>query len=140
MKVGVDKILSYRLRAHHLDRKLSLNEMIDAAGACGLQNTPPGSWETSLFNRLAGCTTAFLRDALYEEKTLLQAWSYRGAPVVFPLSQSDIFLTALIAQEGEQPWIYTRGITGALEYLGISFDDAFGLFGVACDACAIMAW
>lgn len=123
MNVNAEKIRNYRLHAHHLNRKIPMSGIIDAAGVCGLQNTPPGAWETSLFNRLDGCTLQVLNDALYNKKILLQAWSYRGVPVVFPTEQSDIFLTPLIAQEGEQPWIYTLGITGALDYLQMSFDD-----------------
>lgn len=123
MDINAEKIRRYRLRAHHLDEKLRMDGILDAAGACGLQNTPPGAWETALFNRLDSCTLAALGDALYGEKTLLQAWSYRGAPVVFPTGQSDIFLTPLIAREGEYPWIYTRGIAAALDYLRMPFDD-----------------
>lgn len=123
MNISAEKIRSYRLRAHHLDEKIRMDGMLDAAGACGLQNTPPGAWETDLFNRLDRCTLTALGDALYGKKTLLQAWSYRGAPVVFPTEQSDIFLTPLIAREGEYPWIYTRGIAGALDYLQMPFDD-----------------
>lgn len=100
-----------------------MDGMLDAAGACGLQNTPPGAWETALFNRLDGCSLAALSDAMYSGKTLLQAWSRRGVPVVFPTAQSDIFLTPLIARGGEYPWIYTRGIAGALDYLRMPFDD-----------------
>lgn len=48
-------------------------------------------------------------------------------PVVFPAGQSDIFLTPLIALEGEEPWIYTRGITGALGFLGMEFGDLLPL-------------
>jgi len=107
MNVNAEKIRNYRLQAHYLDRKIPMGGMLTAAGVCGLQNTPPGAWETSLFNRLDGCTLQSLNEALYNSKTLLQAWSYRGVPVVFPTEQSDIFLTPLIAQEGEQPWIYT---------------------------------
>ena len=44
-----------------------------AAGACGVQNSPPGAWETALFNRVEGCTLPELHDALYRRKTLLQA-------------------------------------------------------------------
>ena len=62
-----------------------------AAGACGVQNSPPGAWETALFNRVEGCTLPELHDALYRRKTLLQAWSYRGVPVVFPAAESEIF-------------------------------------------------
>ena len=35
-----------------------------AAGACGVQNSPPGAWETALFNRVEGCTLPELHDAL----------------------------------------------------------------------------
>jgi len=118
--VTASQIRSYRLRVHHLDKKAPMDEMINAAGVCGLQNSPPGAWETALFNRLDGCTTNVLNDALHKEKTLLQAWSYRGVPVVFPTEESDLFLSPLIAQEGEQPWIYTQGITAALDHLQMS--------------------
>ena len=74
-------------------------------------------------NRLEGCSLPILHDALYEKKILLQAWSVRGVPLVFPTDRSGVFLTALLAQEGEQPWIYTRGITAALDYMQMSFDD-----------------
>lgn len=123
MKIETENIRSYRLKVHHLEKKLPLSELVDAAGACGVQNSPPGAWETAMFNRLKGCTLPILHDALYEKKILLQAWSVRGAPVVFPTEQSGVFLTALLAQEGEQPWIYTRGITAALDYVQMSFDD-----------------
>ena len=76
-----------------------------------------------MFQRLEGCTLQALQDALYREKRLLQAWSFRGAPVVFPTRDSGVFLTPLAAREGEQPWIYTRGISGALEFLGMTFEE-----------------
>ena len=52
----------------------------------------------------------------------MQAWSYRGAPVVFPATQSAVFLSALAAREGEAPWIYTRGISLALDALQLDFE------------------
>lgn len=76
---------------------------------------------------MQGCTLAFLREQLYERKTLVQAWSFRGAPVVFPACERDAFLTALIAEPGEEPWIYTRGASGALEHVGMTFDDLLPL-------------
>lgn len=117
------QIRGYRLHAHHLDSRLPAGRMADAAGACGLQNTPPGAWETSMLNRVAGCTLRALANALYQERTLLQAWAYRGVPVVFPTVQSDAFLTPLIARADEHPWIYTQGIAGALDHLRMPFDD-----------------
>lgn len=125
MNITDQQIRGYRLRAHHLHERLPMDQMPQAAGACGLQNTPPGSWETAMHNRLSGCTLPALHDALYREKTLLQAWGFRGVPVVFPTAQSDVFLTPLIARADEKPWIYTLGITGALDHLQMSFDDLF---------------
>jgi hypothetical protein len=123
MQLQPEQIRAHRLRAHHLDRKLPACDIIKAAEVCGLQNSPPGAWETSLFNRLETCTLTTLHNALYTEKTLLQAWSFRGAPFVFPTEQSDIFLTPLIAQEGEDPWIYTAGVKGALDHLQMPFEE-----------------
>lgn len=123
MTIETENIRRYRLQAHTLSHKVPLNSLTAVAGVSGLQNTPPGSWETSLFNRLEGCTLAVLDTALHKEKSLLQAWSFRGAPFVFPTAESDVFLTALIPREKEQPWIYTRGITAGLEWMGMTFEE-----------------
>ncbi|MGI6069014.1 MAG: winged helix DNA-binding domain-containing protein [Blautia sp.] len=123
MNISNEQIRGYRLHAHHLDQKLPISSLTAAAGACGIQNSPPGTWETSLFHRIRGCTFPLLQKALYEEKSLVQAWSFRGAPVIFPTAESDIFLNALTAETGEQPWIYTKGISAALEYLQMPFED-----------------
>lgn len=127
MEINKKTIRNYRLRAHHLDSRLPLDGMIQASGACGLQNSPPGAWETALFNRLEGCTLKHLRDALHIKKSLLQAWSFRGVPLVFPTEEADVFLTSLIARKGEEPWIYTRGITAALDYVQMSFVECLAL-------------
>ncbi len=65
-------------------------------------------------NRVEGCTLPELHDALYRRKTLLQAWSYRGVPVVFPTAESGIFLSPLAALEGEGAVdLYPRHRSGA---------------------------
>lgn len=127
MEIQAEQVRAYRLRGHHLEQKLPPDALEQAAGACGFQNSPPGAWETAAWNRVAGCTPTSLHAALEEEKRLLQAWSYRGVPVVFPTGQSDVFLTPLAARPGEQPWIYTRGITLALEALQMTFDQLLPL-------------
>lgn len=122
-----EQIRNYRLAVHHLDRPLPAGRLAEAAGVCGVQNSPPGAWQTALFARVAGCTPALLDAALEEEKTLLQAWSFRGAPVVFPTAESGVFLSALAARPGEGTWIYTRGVTLALDFLGLAWDRALAL-------------
>lgn len=49
MEITAGQVRAFRLRAHHLDEKRPMDELLRAAGACGLQNTPPGAWETALF-------------------------------------------------------------------------------------------
>ena len=119
---SIEQIRIFRLRSHHLDAVYSKSETDRLVGACGMQNTPPGAWETALFNRVPDCTLSDMEHLLYEQKTLLQAWSYRGTPVVFPVSESSAFLSALIPDEPE-PWIYTQGISLALDFLQMDFDS-----------------
>lgn len=127
MELSARQIRAHRLRAHHLDQKYPFGELLTVAGTCGLQNSPPGAWETAAFCRLKDCTLPQLQQALYQEKELLQAWSIRGVPLIFPTADSDVFLSALIAQDGEEPWIYTKGIGLALDHLGMSFAELLPL-------------
>ena len=132
MTATLEQVRAFRLRRHHLDCPLPPKRLTEAAGACGVQNSPPGAWETALWNRVEGVTPSQLEDALYDEKTLLQAWSIRGVPLVFPTKDAGVFLSSLCTRSGEEPWIYTRGITGALDALGLGFDDLLSLVEKAC--------
>ena len=133
MELSARQIRAHRLRAHHLDQKYPFGELLAVAGTCGLQNSPPGAWETAAFCRLKNCTLPQLHQALYQKKELLQAWSIRGVPLIFPTADSDVFLSALIAQEGEEPWIYTKGIGLALDHLGMSFSELLPLVESAAE-------
>jgi len=75
--ISVEQIRSFRLRAHHLDITYSTEDIPKLVGACGMINTPPGAWETALFNRVPECGLSEMERLLYKEKTLLQAWSLR---------------------------------------------------------------
>ena len=126
--------LAHRLHAHHLDAPLPAGGLAQAAGACGLQNSPPGAWETAAFVRVRETGIAGLHDALYHDKTLLQAWSVRGVPLVFPTADAGVFLAALQARPGEEPWIYTRGIGLAEEFLGMTAGELLPLVRQAAAA------
>lgn len=123
---SVEQIRSFRLRSHHLDKVYAPRDAAAVVGACGMQNTPPGAWETSLRVRIPALDAACMARLLNEDKMLVQAWSLRGAPVVFPVAESDTFLSALVPQ-GSEPWLYTRGITLALDALGMTFDELLDL-------------
>lgn len=125
-KISLEQIRLFRLWAHRLDREYGREEALAAAGACGLQNSPPGAWETALHCRVPSLSLTEMQGLLYRERSLLQAWSLRGAPVVFPTGESGAFLAALVPQ-GEEPWAYTKGIGLALDALGLSFDFLLAL-------------
>ena len=129
-----EAVLAHRLRAHHLDRRLPAGEVLSAAGACGVQNSPPGAWETALWARCADVSREGLRRLLEEERVLLQAWSIRGVPLVFPAAEAGAFLSALLPAPGEEPWIYTRGIGLATDCLGMSQEELLPLVLTAAEA------
>ena len=129
-----EAVLAHRLRAHHLDRRLPAGETLSAAGACGVQNSPPGAWETALWARCADVSREGLRRLLEEERVLLQAWSIRGVPLVFPAAEAGAFLSALLPAPGEETWIYTRGIGLATDCLGMSQEELLPLVLSAAEA------
>ena len=133
MELSARQIRAHRLRAQRAISEYPFGELAAVAGTCGLQNSPPGAWETAAFCRLKNCTLPQLHQALYQKKELLQAWSIRGVPLIFPTADSDVFLSALIAQEGEEPWIYTKGIGLALDHLGMSFAELLPLVESAAE-------
>ncbi len=125
-ELSVEQIRNFRLHSHHLDTAYHRKDIAELVGACGMQNSPPGAWETALYNRVPCCSQKEMEHLLYKEKILLQAWSLRGAPVVFPVEQSGAFLSALIPQ-GDEPWIYTQGIGLALDFLQMGFGEVLEL-------------
>ena len=121
-ELSVEQIRRFRLAAHHLDRVYANADIPVVVGACGMQNSPPGAWETAAKNRVPDISQAELEALLCREKTLLQTWSIRGLPMVFPEAESSVYLSALIP-EGDEPWIYTAGIGLALDFLQLRFDE-----------------
>lgn len=124
--ISKEQVRQFRLRTHHLDRWYQKSDLQAVAGACGLQNSPPGTWEAALHNRIPDYTPQDMRLLLEEDKVLLQSWSLRGVPLVFPAEESGAFLRALIPERGE-PWIYTQGIGLALDFLQMSFEELLPL-------------
>lgn len=93
-----EQVLRCQRHAHHLDKKLPRKQRLEAVSACGLVNSPPGSWELAMAVRVAALTRDDLRSDLIETKSLMQTWSLRGAPTIFPTAEAGTFLNALAAQ------------------------------------------
>jgi hypothetical protein len=121
-RISIDQIRRFRLHTHHLNTWYQKDDVKDIIGVCGFQNSPPGAWENALHNRIPDLSLDDMKQMLEVDKILLQAWSFRGAPFVFPTSESDVFLSSLVPQKDE-PWIYTQGLGLALDFLQMSFEE-----------------
>jgi hypothetical protein len=58
--------------------------------------------------------------ALLADKTLLQAWSLRGAPHVFPTRDQPVFLHALAAKDERSIRAFVFGVEPALDTVGLT--------------------
>ncbi|HTX43248.1 MAG TPA: crosslink repair DNA glycosylase YcaQ family protein [Methanocella sp.] len=78
LRAGPDRALAFRLGGHNLAARLPRGSLLRAVGACGVQNTPPGSAALALHARVAGLTPADVDRAFEKDKTLLQTFRLRG--------------------------------------------------------------
>lgn len=114
-----DEIIAFRLRAHHLDERLTHNSLTEAAGACGIQNSPPGSALTALHARVEGMSATALDSAVEEEKSLLQSWCMRGAPHFFPAADLPVFTTGVEPTSEKAMRHFVLGVEQSVDSLGI---------------------
>ena len=87
--VGREQVLAFRAAAQSLERRRPATELSDVAGACGVQDTPPGNADVSLAARL-DIDGPVVAEAV-AKKELVLAWSLRGAPHVFPPRDHAVF-------------------------------------------------
>ncbi len=129
-----DKALAFRLDSHHLARRLPPGSLLKAAGACGIQNTPPGSAALALHARVEGLKPEDIDWALAEDKTLLQVMSLRGAPLVFPISDAAIYTTGLLPEDEASLRFFIPGAGDGLDRVGMSAIELVRLTSEALSA------
>ncbi len=120
MVTELEQAAAFRLESHHLARRLPPSSLLEAAGACGVQNTPPGSADLALLARVSSLTPAAIAHAVEIEKTLLQMWSLRGAPYLFPTKEAEVFTQGLIPEDEQSLRFFITGIEQALSIIGMS--------------------
>ena len=79
MTVSRGQVIAFRLHTQHLSERLGAKGLLDAAGSCGVQNSPPGSALLALHARVRGISQARLDEAV-AGKTLVRSWCMRGSP------------------------------------------------------------
>ncbi len=117
------QVVAFRLAGHHLDARLPAGSLLAAAGACAVQNTPPGAALLSLGARVEGLRSEELTAALERDKTLLQTWSLRAAPHLFPVTEAPVFTLGLLPGTSEWLQAFVAGIGGGLDVAGMSIDE-----------------
>lgn len=126
-EVSRGDVIAFRLGAHHLTKRLGENGLLDAAGRCGIQNSPPGSALLALHARVRNLTQEQVADAVAEEKSLLQTWSMRGAPFYFPAVDAPVFTTGVLPPTEEAMCHFVPGLEPALDTLGMSLVETVEL-------------
>jgi hypothetical protein len=113
------QILAFRLDSHHLTHRLPLEAIQTASGVCGVQNTPPGSALISLHARLTGLAPAHLDQALTQSRNLLQAWSLRASPHIFPTRDHPVFTLGLLPEKEDDLRSFILGVETGLQKLDL---------------------
>lgn len=126
-RVSADDVIGFRLQAHHLTERLGAERLLEAAGRCAVQDSPPGSALLALHARVRNVTSARLDAAVATDKTLLRTWSMRGAPFCFPTADAPVFTTGALPPTERALRHLLTGVGPALDQLGMSLTDVVGL-------------
>jgi hypothetical protein len=126
-RISKSDVIAFRLGAHQLTERLGEGGLLDAAGRCGIQNSPPGSALLALHARVRNLTQEQMTDAVAEEKSLLQTWCMRGAPFYFPASDAPVFTTGVLPPTEDAMRHLISGVEPALDKLDLSLTEAVEL-------------
>jgi hypothetical protein len=138
---GREQALAFRLSSHHLAVRLPLQtgverSLLAAAGACGIQDSPPGSAALALHARVAGLTPDAVEQAIATDKSLLRAWCLRAAPCFFPVSDAAVFTAGLLPDDEAAARFFILGSNKALDMLGMSARELVDM--TAAEACDLL--
>ncbi|PTR31893.1 winged helix DNA-binding protein [Rhodococcus sp. OK519] len=127
VSVQVGDVVAFRLRAHNLTDRRPVDELLDVVGACGVQNSPPGSALLALHARVEGVTRELVDHLVAVDRSLLQSWSVRGAPLYFPTVDAPVFTTGVLPATEKARMHLIVGVEQALAKLGLGLDETVDL-------------
>ncbi|MDN6438213.1 winged helix DNA-binding domain-containing protein [Corynebacterium nuruki] len=124
--VTTDQVIAFRLRNHGLLDRAPVTELEQVVGACGIQDSPPGSTALALHARTA-LTPDDLSDAVGTRKSLVTTWAMRGAPFLVPTEDAAVFTTGVLPPTETGRLHLIRGVERDLDRLNLTLDEATGL-------------
>lgn len=129
MKASRDDVVAFRLHAHNLTKRLGQDEIVRAAAACGIQNSPPGSALLALHARVRDLTSDRLDHTVAADKSLLQTWCMRGSPFYIPTADAPVFTTGVLPPTEEAMRQFILGAGPSADRLGLSLTETVELMG-----------
>lgn len=129
VKVSRDDVIAFRLQAQHLTERFGERGLLDAAGSCGVQNSPPGSALLALHARVRDLSQDRVDEAVAEDKSLLQSWCMRGSPFYFPTADAPVFTTGVLPPTDDAMRHFLLGAGQSVDKLGLGLTETVALTG-----------
>ena len=130
MSAGIawDRVRARRLARSSLSERASADSLVDVAGAlCGVHAQVQASAELQLAARIDGIVRADVRAALWEQRTLVRAWTIRGTLHLHPAGDLALWLAA------------RRAVLGAADQGLPQWRDPAGVLHPALDPAEVQA-
>jgi hypothetical protein len=93
--------------------------ILEAARSCGIQNTPHGSAELSILARVDKLRPGEVDKAL-EDHNLVQAWSLRASPHVFPAEEYGTYTAGVLPPDDRSTRHFISGANEHLDRAGMA--------------------
>ncbi len=122
-RVSPDEVIAFRLEAHHLGERVDRDQLLSVAGACGIQDSPPGSALVALQARVRDLTGHDVQAALADDRLLLRSWCMRGAPFVFPTVDAPVFTAGVLPPTEVALRHFLPGLEHEIDRLGLGIDE-----------------
>jgi len=114
-ELGWDSVLARRLQRQRLARREPADEWLDVVRSiCGLHAQVESSAELTLWARVDGLRAGFVKQALWEERSLVKTWAMRGTLHLLPADELALYVGAqgLLKPRYEQAsWRKAFGMT-----------------------------
>lgn len=121
--ISREQAVAYRLEVQRLNERAGADLLTHVAAAICTQNTPPGSAGQALATRVDSIGEHHVIHALWDDKTLLQAFGARAAPHVFATADAATYLLGLLPEDDATLREFLQGAQPALDTVGIAASE-----------------
>ena len=91
-----DHVRSWRVTHHHLDRRMPGSQLHEVVrNVCGIHAQVHSSAELQLWSRVEEVSPADIREALWEQRSLVRTWTLRGTLHLHTADDLPLFVSAL---------------------------------------------